>query len=305
MTKPTGYRGQTGRPPTTALSKTATLSLAHHQSTSMANGLRHRQRAISAPSKSTQSLLAWKVWGQRLDGYSNADRPTESTPGDVNTLPNGATWYEADIDFIESGVHPTLSYADRLAITRWIDLGAPIHMDTDNLTHARGYFADDLRPVLTVENVCDGAINSVSLGAYDLSSGLDDTSLSVTLDVAVDGQAAGTNFASGVAFPASGIVTVALPASVNLAAQNATLTVSIYDNAGHITTDTQTCSPIQTPTAVGLAGSMIAPVADKMLIIVCSVIVCSLMLIVLRRKQNSDFQQDLRTFSRSSTSLRS
>ena len=40
--------------------------------------------------QSRRSLLIWKLFGQRLDGWTNADHPTESVPGDAGTLPAGA-----------------------------------------------------------------------------------------------------------------------------------------------------------------------------------------------------------------------
>ena len=39
--------------------------------------------------QSRRSLLTWKIFGQRLDGWTNADHPTESVPGNAATLPPG------------------------------------------------------------------------------------------------------------------------------------------------------------------------------------------------------------------------
>ena len=36
--------------------------------------------------QSRRSLLVWKVLGERTDGFSNDDFPTETTPGDAQTL---------------------------------------------------------------------------------------------------------------------------------------------------------------------------------------------------------------------------
>jgi hypothetical protein len=58
----------------------------------IANG-RWRQTNASRYIRSFQSrrsLLIWKLFGQRLDGWSNADHPTESVPGNAATLPPGA-----------------------------------------------------------------------------------------------------------------------------------------------------------------------------------------------------------------------
>jgi hypothetical protein len=45
--------------------------------------------------QSRQSLLVWKVFGQRLDGRLNSHRPTESVPGNPATIPQGAEWQES------------------------------------------------------------------------------------------------------------------------------------------------------------------------------------------------------------------
>jgi len=49
--------------------------------------------------QSRRSLLMLKIMGRRLDGWSNEDHPTESTPGDASTLPRGASANDADLDF--------------------------------------------------------------------------------------------------------------------------------------------------------------------------------------------------------------
>src|SRR5262249_55483819 len=38
------------------------------------------------PFQSRRSLLTWKVYGRRTDGWDNDDFPTETTPGDAKTL---------------------------------------------------------------------------------------------------------------------------------------------------------------------------------------------------------------------------
>ena len=83
--------------------------------------------------QSRRSLLVWKVFGRRLDGWRNADHPTETVPGDPATFPAGADRNAADIDFTGtimpppgSGV-PALTQDEKMTIARWIDLGAPIN----------------------------------------------------------------------------------------------------------------------------------------------------------------------------------
>ena len=50
--------------------------------------------------QSRRSLLTWKVFGKRMDGWTNADNPTETVPGDPTTLPAGALPNRADLDYV-------------------------------------------------------------------------------------------------------------------------------------------------------------------------------------------------------------
>ena len=108
--------------------------------------------------QSRRSLLVWKIFGRRLDGWSNADHPTEAVPGDPSTLPKGAYPRDADLDYTgtimpppDSGV-PPLTPEERLTIARWIDLGSPIDLGRDNRRPGVGWFLDETRPTLTVSS---------------------------------------------------------------------------------------------------------------------------------------------------------
>jgi hypothetical protein len=79
-------------------------------------------------------------------------------------------------------------------------------------------------------------VGRVSLGAYDLESGLQANSLHVTLNVSAGGHPAGYNMAAGLRSANGGVLNVLLGGSVDLAAQGATLTVTISDNMGQVTT---------------------------------------------------------------------
>jgi hypothetical protein len=170
-----------------------------------------------------ESLLVWKVFGARLDGRTNATRE-----GDI------------DYDPTTDPVHPKLdtlrglTWDEKLTIARWVDLGAPIETAA-----TWGWFEDDLRPTLWVSPTLDqaraGAVTAVTVGAYDLESGLAANTLSVKLNIAVGGQAAGTNLATGLSPSNGGVVSVPLPAAVDLVASKAQLSVSIRDGAGHTT----------------------------------------------------------------------
>jgi len=169
--------------------------------------------------QSRRSLLVWKIYGQRLDGWTNDDFPTETLPGDPNTLqqkgkpvPNTpSNRNRADLDFtgsampppeaVQSGKAAPLTDEDRLTIVRWIDLGCPIDMDFDQAKpQERGYgwMCDDNRPTLTLTYPRAGAnteLTRLLVGMHDYYSGLDRESFQVVADFAIDGVAAGENLA--------------------------------------------------------------------------------------------------------------
>lgn len=173
--------------------------------------------------QSRESLLLWKIFGARLDGRTNSART-----GDIDYNPTTDT------------IHPKLdtlrglTWDEKLTLARWVDLGAPIQTNA-----AWGWLEDDLRSTLwvspTLEQARLGPVNSVRVGAYDLESGLASGTLSVTFNVAIGGQPAGTNFANGLTPSNGGVLTVSLPTAVDLVASRAEMTVRIRDNAGHTT----------------------------------------------------------------------
>src|SRR5436853_4861502 len=108
--------------------------------------------------QSRRSLLVWKIFGERLDGWSNDDFPTETTPGNPKTLQlkgqpvpdTPANRNRADLDYTGSAMPPPEAVAgdyvgpggkkikvaplgdeDRRTIVRWSDLGCPIDLDYD------------------------------------------------------------------------------------------------------------------------------------------------------------------------------
>lgn len=112
--------------------------------------------------QSRRSLLIWKLFGQRLDGFANADHPTETTPGNAATLPPGANPSLADLDYSGTPMPPPgsgatpLSDEEKLKFVRWIDLGAPIDTGSGSAA-ALGWLLDDLRPTLTISAPRAGA----------------------------------------------------------------------------------------------------------------------------------------------------
>jgi uncharacterized protein (TIGR03437 family) len=195
-----------------------------------------------------QSLLVWKIFGRRLDGRTNSDRPSPSDPSDPATIPPGYSFYDCDLDYtgdvMPPAGSPPLTWDERMKIARWVDLGCPIDLTTSNfsvgLKSYAGYLEDDLRPTLSVvpsvaQAVKDRRLTRFVIGAYDLESGLNPASLSVTLDRAVGTFPAGTNIAASAAITNGDTVTINLPAPIDLVAGAVNVAVEIRDQAGHTT----------------------------------------------------------------------
>jgi hypothetical protein len=172
--------------------------------------------------QSRRSLLIWKVFGERLDGWTNDDHPSEVVPGDPQTLrhqgqplPNTRQNIErADLDYLGSAMPPPeavagtyagpdgkkikvapLSDEDRRTLVRWIDLGCPLDLDP----RGQGWMFDDNRPTLALTYPRLGAnepLTRLLVGMHDYGTGLNMESFQVTADFAIDGVAAGENLAS-------------------------------------------------------------------------------------------------------------
>ncbi len=205
--------------------------------------------------QSRRSLLIWKVFGKRLDGFANDDHPSESEPGKGDLVHRGKPMDvkrhapRADIDFVGSAMPPpdavkagkvaALSDEDRRTLVRWVDLGCPIDLDYDpNNPQKRGHgwMCDDNRPVLTLTYPRAGAnppLRRIVVGAYDYSSGLDLGSLRVTADFALDGIAPGEDLAPRFKrAKAEGVWELALKEPV-AGLRRGTLTVSVKDRQGN------------------------------------------------------------------------
>jgi len=192
--------------------------------------------------QSRRSLLVWKLFGRRLDGWSNSDHPTESVPGDPGTLPAGAEPNEADLDFTgepmpppSSGV-PMLTEDEKITFARWIDLGCPIDTAHHNGNPGYGWFLDDLRPTVEVSRPRPGfnsnPVTMLRFGLADANSGVDLDTLSVTADFPVAGRAAGAELADLAQSVGDGIWEMAVTAPVTA---DAHLLVEVADDQGNIT----------------------------------------------------------------------
>lgn len=207
--------------------------------------------------QSRRSLLIWKVFGERLDGWSNDDFPTETQPGNPKTLqqkgqpvPDTPTnRNRADLDFtgsimpppeaVKAGKVAPLSDEDKLTLVRWIDLGCPIDLSYDpQKPQATGYgwMLDDQRPTLTLTTPKAGAnppLGSILIGMHDYGSGLDLASFQVVADFAVNGVPAGQNLAPK--FKAAGPGIHELKLTEPLTVKRGKLTVSVKDRQGNVT----------------------------------------------------------------------
>jgi hypothetical protein len=183
-----------------------------------------RLAQYSPPFQSRRSLLIWKIYGKRLDGFRNED--IDSPPLDYENDQHILNWghhshrVRMDVDYT-GGIMPPpeavagtykgeggklikvapLSDEDKLTLVRWIDLGSPIDCpDPKDSQERLGWLLDEGRPTLTLAEPGPGAgvkpLTRILLGMHDYGSGLDLDSFTVTADFALDGSAAGRNLAS-------------------------------------------------------------------------------------------------------------
>lgn len=191
--------------------------------------------------QSRRSLLMWKIFGRRLDGWTNADHPTETVPGDPLTLPSGADPNAADLDYTgtvmppaNSGV-PALSDDEKIMFARWIDLGCPINTGAGDDANY-GWFLDELRPTVTVSsprpNLNIAPLTEIRLGLADAYSGVSNATLSIQASFPVNGVAPGSELAAQGSFVAPGIfsIPVAVPIS-NLSTSH--VVIAVADRQGN------------------------------------------------------------------------
>jgi hypothetical protein len=200
--------------------------------------------------QSRRSLLVWKLFGRRLDGWENGDHPTESVPGDPATLPAGVNADTADIDYTgtimppPNSEYPALSSDEKILFARWIDLGAPISHQ-DGVRAQIGWFADDLRPTLDISlprrGVNNEALHQIRFGAFDYYTGVDGTSISITANFEINGNPAGSELRDLFHESEDHIWTLPLDSPVTQI-EVGELHVSVKDTSGNITTMDRTFS---------------------------------------------------------------
>ena len=192
--------------------------------------------------QSRRSLLTWKLFGTRLDGWNNEDHPTESIPGDKSSLPEGAKQNNADLDYTGSIMPPVgsgkLTNDEKFTFVRWIDLGCPI--DTSKGTEREGYgwFLDETKPTLTVTYPTAGkqqiVLSRLLVGITDAYSGIDLSSLSVTANFVIDNIPEGENLASAMTEISDGVYQLQLGKPISHL-KNGRLNVTVKDLQGNIT----------------------------------------------------------------------
>ncbi len=192
--------------------------------------------------QSRRSLLTWMVFGERLDGWTNEDHPTETVAGDANTLPVGASTNAADLDYVASISHPangisTMTMKEKMTIARWIDLGAPLDISLTRGTNL-GWFIDDVKPTLTIsipkQNINLAPITEIRFGLADANTGIDYSTLSIKADFSVNGLTANTELNSLVTMISEGLYTIQLNQALIQDSIERHINIEIKDNQGNV-----------------------------------------------------------------------
>jgi hypothetical protein len=213
-----------------------------------------------------RSLLIWKIYGERLDGFSNDDFVHETVPGDATTLryqgkpvadtpqnrerieiaytggimppPDAVAGTYVGPDGKNIKVAP-LTDEDKRTLVRWIDLGCPIDLDYQPGMKGDGYgwMLDDQRPTLTLTSPTSGANKALSrilIGMHDYGAGIDADSFSATADFAIDGIKPGENLAKRFQAKSDGVFEMRLATPI-ATLQRGVITVSVRDRQGNET----------------------------------------------------------------------
>lgn len=127
------------------------------------------QSALVRSFQSRRSRIAWEAFGERLDGWTDDDFPSNN-----DTI--------GDFDFESGHLEHDLTPGEVETIARWIDTGAAKGAD---------FSTDTLKP--TINLLAPGDV--IRFGLADAHSGIDLESLSVTATREVQGRPAGSELA--------------------------------------------------------------------------------------------------------------
>ncbi len=197
------------------------------------------------PFRARSSLLTWKLFGERVDGFPDKAPPAGDKSHYQYQARGGVPWtgFKGSAmpppEAIKEGKAAPLSDEDRRTIFRWIDLGCPLDLDYDPSQPTRrgnGWTLDDQRPTLTLTYPQPGPNNAVTrilIGMHDYDTGLDMTTFQVTANVPVDGIAAGENLAPRFGAKSDGVWELTLKTPFTSVAKGE-LTVSVRDRQGNI-----------------------------------------------------------------------
>jgi hypothetical protein len=208
--------------------------------------------------QSRRSLLAWKVFGKRLDGWRNDDLPYETVPGDPGSMrqhgqPVPDTPHNREVahvgftggpmpppEAVAAGKVAPLTDEDRRTLVRWIDLGCPIDLTPAGGKapgRGPGWGHDDQRPTLALTEPragANGPLARVLVGLHDCGTGLNMDSFRVVADFDLDGVKAGENLAPKFR-PASPGVWEFAPGKPITRLASGRLTASVKDRQGNET----------------------------------------------------------------------
>ena len=205
--------------------------------------------------QSRRSLMVWKIFGERLDGFSNDDHPSEAKPGDQTLVFKGEKVdvqkfkARADVDFtggimpppdaVKEGKVKALSDEDKRTLVRWIDLGCPIDLDYDSKQPDRvgyGWMLDDNRPILGMTLPAPGKnteLSRIRIGMHDYGSGLNPDTFVVRADFPIDNAKPGEQVAGRFKEVSQGVWEWRFEKPI-AKLERGKLTVSISDKQGNV-----------------------------------------------------------------------
>jgi hypothetical protein len=187
-----------------------------------------------------RSLLIWKIYGRRLDGFPAKPVPDhEEEHKRVLAAGDFAGSVMPPPEAVQAGKVKPLSDENRRTLVRWIDLGCPVDLAFDPTAPEKrgdGWLFDDQRPTLTLTYPAAGANaewTRILVGMHDYNTGLDMDSFTVTADCDVDGVPAGQNLASKFKPGAQGVWEMRLGKAITDLARGK-MTVSVKDRQGNV-----------------------------------------------------------------------